>query len=208
MVSFRTRLGTLLGLALVGACASWAPGITYDRFDPPSGTYVNDTAGFALQFPRGWRVATQVDASEKLWGVLPLPSATEVSMRARTRDAGLWVETTRVSSRMELRDLQPAILRAYGEPMRQLRYQQVSLQRREARGLEYLEWVYTLSNPDFAQTFMEALFVKSGFAVRVRAKTDSEAFETMQGQLRALMTTITALDAAQQIQDRMDAWSR
>jgi hypothetical protein len=199
--------GMALGIAPAG-CATWIPELTYDRFDPPSGIYVNDTAGFVLVFPRGWRVSTQVDSSPRLLSVLPLPSATEVSMKARTADVGLWVETTKVDPRMSLESLQPAILRAYGEALRQFRYHPHSLEKRSANGLDYMEWVYQLRSPDFDQTFLEGMFVRGGYAVRIRAKTETESFDQVRGRIHQLLGTLTALDAVQRAKDRVaGSWS-
>jgi hypothetical protein len=196
-----------LGVAPAG-CATWIPQLTYDRFDGPSGTYVNDTAGFALRFPKGWRVATQVDSTPRFLQLFPVPQATEVSMKARTADVGLWVETSKVDPRMPLSGLHPAVLRTFGEALRQFRYEHISLEQRSANGLEYVEWVYHLRSPDFDQTFMEGMFVRGGYAVRIRAKTETESFERVRGRIQTLLGTLTALDAVQRAKDSVThAWS-
>ena len=41
---------------------------------------------------------------------------------------------------------------------------------------------------------LEALFLRAGYAVRVRAKTSSDNFESMRGRIERLMSSLTAVD--------------
>lgn len=174
---------------LAAGCSLWKPQLTYDRFDRKSHTYVNDTAGFALQFGPDWRVSTDADMGSRLFDILPLPSATEVSVKAAAHGVGLWVETTKVGPGLELEQLHPAIMRAWGPYLRQYRYTPVSLEKKTANGMEYMEWVYHLRSPDFDRTFMEGLFVTDSYAVRVRAKTETDKFADVQERIRRIMGT-------------------
>ncbi|MBI5497737.1 MAG: hypothetical protein HY904_22205 [Deltaproteobacteria bacterium] len=192
-----TRRSSLLpGVAclLVGCATPPSPQLTYDRYDSRSTTYVNDTAGFAMVFEPGWRVFTDVDNPARLFNLLPVPTGSEVSVKAVTDGVGLWVETTRVPSSMPLTRLQPAILNAYREYFRQLRYQQLSLEPRTGHGIEYVEWIYRLSSPDRDDTMVEALFIHWGYAVRVRAKSSSENFGAVRERVTRLMESLTSLD--------------
>jgi hypothetical protein len=196
MISRLMGWNTVVALALGMGCAAPGSQITYDRFDKASSTYVNDTAGFAMVFDRTWRVVTDAESPGRLFALLPIPTGTEISLKAVTNGVGLWVETTRVPSTMALGELQPTIFQSYAEYFRHQRYLPRGLEKKNAHGIEYVEWVYQLRTPDRDDTFVEALFLRGGYAVRVRAKTTSEQFESTRGRIERLMGSLTAVDTA------------
>jgi len=183
---------------VIGTAACSGPNfqMTYDRYDAQSNTYVNDTAGFALTMDKELRVLTDVQStSARLFDLLPMPSGHELSMKAIGQEMGILIETTRMSPKTPLEDLQPLVFRAYEPAFRDLRYQQVSLEKREAHGIDYMEWVYRLRSPDFDRTFVEGMFLRGGYAVRVRALTNSDAYERSKHRIKRVLASLTAVEA-------------
>ena len=185
--------GWVTGAGLL-ACAT--PGlVTYDRFDERSHTYVNDTAGFALTFGHGWRVLTDAGPARSV-GALPMPTATEITLKAVSQGVGVQMETTRVPKGIRLKDLQPAMLGMEAEALTQWRYRQVELRERMAHGIPYMQWVYLLQSPDVDRTVVEALFLRGPYAVRLRALVNSSDYEGAKDRIEALMGSLTAVGEA------------
>ena len=184
------------GCWVLAGCAAPGQQVTYDRYDARSSTYVNDTAGFALVFGRDWRVNTDANTPGMLFKVLPVFTGTEVTLKAVAEGIGLWVETTHVAHSIALDQLQPVIYRNNEEYFRQYRYQPVSMEKKEAHGIEYVEWVYHLRSPDRDDTMVEALFLRAGYAVRIRARTTTDRFDDVKGRIERLLGSLTAVDAA------------
>jgi hypothetical protein len=192
----RRFLFSLVLVTALASCASMGLHLTYDRYDRSSQTYVNDTAGFALTFGDGWRVSTDVDSAFWLFSLIPVPTGSEVSVRASCNGVGVLVETSRLARETAVDALQRGIFRAYEQQFRAMRYQPLSLERKTAHGIEYMEWVYQLKSPDFDRTFVEALFVRDTYGVRVRALTNSENYEAVRQRINRLLASLTAVTQA------------
>ncbi|MEW5853558.1 MAG: hypothetical protein AB2A00_32580 [Myxococcota bacterium] len=180
-----------------GACLAPVSKLTYDRYDEKSNVYVNDTVGFALRLGDDWRVRTDAQGEFQLLTPTQAPSmdnGNEVTLQAVARHVGLVIETRKVQRSTSLEKLQPSVFKTYENAFKQLRYRLVSLEKKVAHGIEYMEWVYELRTPDMARTVVEGLFLRDNYAVRMRALASTERFEQVRGRIAALYASLTRVD--------------
>src|SRR5688500_15248748 len=114
-----------------GACLAPVQKLTYDRYDPKSSVYVNDTVGFAMRLGDGWRVSTDAEGEFRLLSPTQaaptLEKGDELTLRAVGRHLGLVIETRKVQRSTSLDQLQPNIFKKYEGAFRQLRYRLISV---------------------------------------------------------------------------------
>jgi hypothetical protein len=147
----------------------------------------------------GWRVSTDAGGEFRLLlsptqAAPTLDKGDELTLKAVGRHLGLVVETRKVQRSTSLEQLQPNIFKKYEGAFRQLRYRLISMEKKSAHGIEYVEWVYELRTPDVARTVVEALFLRDSYAVRMRTLASTDRFDSLRHRIAALYASLTSVE--------------